>query len=162
MGTGIRYRGLIGRVNKRYICPNPRMAVLWRCLKQGRDFLAVQWLRHCTYPLRGAGSILGQLAKISHVSEHAKFFFLKERRGSSWRWGSGRESKKTRNDAREIVKQVSARWNLPRVGEMETPLQRRDWLGGSVAISSKNRRERQVNVGKGEFQAENLKKQILI
>ena len=35
-------------------------------------------------------------------------------------------------------------------------------FGGSVAISSKNRRERQVNVGKGEFQAENLKKQILI
>lgn len=73
--------------------------------------------------------------------------------------GGGQEGslkKQEMIDAREIVKQVSVRGNLP------GPHCREGtgfwWKCGHFL----HRRERQVNVGKGEFQAENLKKQILI
>ena len=75
----------------------------------------VQWLRHCTYASRGAGLILGQAAKISHVSKPApNFFFL--RKGEVVAGGGGQEGslkKQEMIDAREIVKQVSVRGNLP-------------------------------------------------
>ena len=80
----------------------------------------IQWLRHCTYASRGAGLTLGQAAKISHVSEHAKNFF-KKRKGEVVAGGGGQEGslkKQEMIDARETVKQVSVRWNLPGVGEM--------------------------------------------
>lgn len=74
--------------------------------------------------------------------------------------GGGQEGslkKQEMIDAREIVKQVSVRGNLPGPHCREGT-----GFGGSVAFSSKNRRERQVNVGKGDFRLRILKKQILI
>ena len=60
------------------------------------------------------------------------------------------------------MKQVRERWSLPPVRKWDPSAEKGLAFGGSMAISSKDGREKQAYVGKGGFHPGKLRKQILI